>query len=69
MWFGSPDRNSVLNSQSTRVEIPQPSNNANPSEIIPQILNSTTCFDLMRNSSKVCFLFLLTSLIVVDCAF
>ena len=51
MWFGSPEE-----SNATRVRKDTQSFSAGSDrgqETIQAIINSTTCFDLMRNSSKV----------------
>lgn len=54
MWFGSPEKNSMIPTNPPRGEGVQYNLPVtNPTETILQALNTTTCFDLMRNSSKV----------------
>lgn len=54
MWFGSPEKNSIIPTNTQRGEGVQYNTTiTNPTETILQVLTSTTCFDLMRNSSKV----------------
>ena len=58
MWFGSPEKNSIIPTNAPRSEgsggIGQYNSSlVNPIETILQVISSTTCFDLMRNSSKV----------------
>mmetsp|Transcript_14258 Transcript_14258/g.14898 ORF Transcript_14258/g.14898 Transcript_14258/m.14898 type:complete len:336 (+) Transcript_14258:23-1030(+) len=54
MWFGSPEKNSMIPTNPPRGEGVQYNLPVtNPTETILQALNTTTCFDLMRNSSKI----------------
>lgn len=49
MWFGSPEGNTDQKASQSFS-----SSSDRGQETIQGIINSTTCFDLMRNSSKVC---------------